>query len=294
MLHSRHLLSHFSLPLPKPTLPLLSFRSTSLHFLRRLHPSSSFRATSTSPHSRLAELPTEVPSEVPPPPQPEEEGPVELPSSSRSSIFAQDDNPSPLQVATSLLLTGSISVFLFRALRRRAKRAKELKLRSSGLSNSKDPKEVALDNLKAMGATTIDPGKPPSPVQAFLGSIAAGVICLILYKFATTVEASFSRQAISDNFSVRQITITIRTIVNGLCYLATFVFGINSVGLMLYALQLAFGSNSDNDTDSTKSTLKKDDEQLNTVPPSESSANNMVSTNSDLKQTSDNSTDSSQ
>ncbi|KAJ1690791.1 hypothetical protein LUZ63_014946 [Rhynchospora breviuscula] len=287
MLHSHHLLSHFSLP-------LLPFRSTSLHFLPRLHPSSSFRATSTSPQSRLAEVPAEVPSEVPSPPQPEEEGPVELPSSSRSSLFAQDDNPSPLQVTTSLLLTGSISVFLFRALRRRAKRAKELKLRSSGLNKAKDPKQVALDNLKAMGATTIDPGKPPSPAQAFLGSIAAGVICLILYKFTTTVEASLSRQAISDNFSVRQITITIRTIVNGLCYLATFVFGINSAGLMLYALQLAFGSNSDNDTDSPKSTLKKDDEQLNTVPPSESSANNMVSTNSDSKQTSDNSTDSSQ
>lgn len=30
-----------------------------------------------------------------------------------------------------------------------------------------------------------------------------------------------------------------RTIINGLCYLATFVFGINGVGLILYAGQLA-------------------------------------------------------
>lgn len=29
---------------------------------------------------------------------------------------------------------------------------------------------------------------------------------------------------------------------NGLCYLATFVFGINSVGLFLYSAQLAFNS----------------------------------------------------
>lgn len=29
---------------------------------------------------------------------------------------------------------------------------------------------------------------------------------------------------------------------NGLCYLATFVFGINSVGLFLYAAQLAINS----------------------------------------------------
>lgn len=33
-----------------------------------------------------------------------------------------------------------------------------------------------------------------------------------------------------------------RTIINGLCYLATFVFGINSVGLFLYSGQLALGS----------------------------------------------------
>lgn len=29
-----------------------------------------------------------------------------------------------------------------------------------------------------------------------------------------------------------------RTIINGLCYLATFVFGINAVGLVLYAGQI--------------------------------------------------------
>jgi Protein of unknown function (DUF3082) len=76
------------------------------------------------------------------------------------------------------------------------------RLRSSGLNKANDPKQVALDNLKAMGATTIDPGKPPSPAQAFLGSIAAGVICLMLYKFTTTIEAALTRQAVSDNFSV--------------------------------------------------------------------------------------------
>ncbi|VFQ59741.1 unnamed protein product [Cuscuta campestris] len=54
-----------------------------------------------------------------------EEGPIELPSSD-SSIFASSDDPTPIQIATSLLLTGAISVFLFRSLRLRLKRAKEL------------------------------------------------------------------------------------------------------------------------------------------------------------------------
>lgn len=33
-----------------------------------------------------------------------------------------------------------------------------------------------------------------------------------------------------------------RTIINGICYLATFVFAINSVGLFLYSGQLALNS----------------------------------------------------
>ncbi|XP_040375317.1 uncharacterized protein LOC112202144 isoform X2 [Rosa chinensis] len=101
----------------------------------------------------------------------------------------------------------------------------------------KSLKEEALDSLKVMASGSVE-SKTPSPVQALLGGISAGVIALILYKFTTTIEASLNRQTISDNFSVRQITITIRTIINGLCYLATFVFGINAVGLVLYAGQI--------------------------------------------------------
>ncbi|XP_050220130.1 uncharacterized protein LOC126670441 [Mercurialis annua] len=182
----------------------------------------------------------ELPSKPPEPTSPQEQGPIELPLNSYPAIFSTSDDPSPIQVATSVLLTGSIGVFLFRALRRRARRVKELKFRSSGAT--KTLKDEALESLKAMGSTSIDAKKPPTPVQAFLGGIAAAVIALILYKFTTTIEASLNRQNISDNFSVRQITITIRTIINGMCYLATFVFGLNSVGLFLYSGQLALNS----------------------------------------------------
>ncbi|KAK4363964.1 hypothetical protein RND71_015322 [Anisodus tanguticus] len=186
-----------------------------------------------SPQSWLAEAPEET-TNAPP-----QEGPIELPSSI-TDIFATSDDPSTLQTATSLLLTGAISVFLFRSLRRRAKRAKELKLRSTGAK--KTLKEEAVESLKAITPTPIDAKAPPSPVQALLGGLTAGVIALLLYKFTTTIEASLNRQALSDSFSVRQITITIRTIINGICYLATFVFGINSVGLFLYSGQLALNS----------------------------------------------------
>ena len=63
-------------------------------------------------------------------------------------------------------------------------------------------KEEALDSLKALGSASVDAKGPPSPVQALLGGISAGVITLILYKFATTVDAGLNRQSISDNYSV--------------------------------------------------------------------------------------------
>ncbi|KAG4177218.1 hypothetical protein ERO13_A11G286600v2 [Gossypium hirsutum] len=160
----------------------------------------------------------------------EEEVPIELPTS-----YSSFSSSSPLQTATTVLLSGAIAAFLFRSIRRRAKRAKEFRLRSKSL------KEKSLNRLKAMGSASIKNKKlsTPSPVDALLGSLIAGVIAVFLYKFTTTIEAALNRQTVSDNFSVRQITITIRTIVNGLCYLATFVYGFNSLGLFLYSGQLA-------------------------------------------------------
>lgn len=68
----------------------------------------------------------------------------------------------------------------------------------------KSLKDEALDSLKAMGSSSVEAksSTPPSPVQALLGAISAGVIALILYKFTTTIESALNRQTVSDNFSV--------------------------------------------------------------------------------------------
>ncbi|XP_072057405.1 uncharacterized protein [Arachis hypogaea] len=187
------------------------------------HNPSLFFFSSSSSSSSSSSMRIHSPAALPPPASswswlthlaaelttaPADQGPIELPFSSTQSIFATTDDPSPIQVASSVLLTGAVSIFLFRALRRRAKRAKELQFRSSG--EKKSIKEEALDTLKAMGSSSIEDAKgPPSPVQAFLGGISAGIIALILYKFATTVEAALNRQTISDNYS--NLTIIIKT-----------------------------------------------------------------------------------
>ncbi|KAL3631442.1 hypothetical protein CASFOL_024426 [Castilleja foliolosa] len=152
---------------------------------------------------------------------PPEVGPIEIPPS------IPFDDSGALQTAASVLLSGAFTLFLFRTFRRRARRAKQMRLRSSGAKNS-----VAAGKGKSRS----------SPEEAFLGAVIAAVFCLLLYKFTTAIELSLNRQTLSNNYSVRQITITIRTIINGICYLATFVFGFNSVGLFLYSGQLALDS----------------------------------------------------
>ncbi|WJX73228.1 hypothetical protein P8452_57036 [Trifolium repens] len=249
MLHSQchhHLLfsnsNHF---LPIPPLLLNKPPSSLLPFLKPpTSISSSFSISAIPPSSSssftfLADVINTITTET--------DGPIQIPDSSPPSLFDTTDDPSFIQIASSILLTGAISILLFRSFRRRAKRLKETQFRSSG---EKSVKEEALETLKAMGTASIDSAKgPPSPVQALLGAISAGIISLILYKFATIIEAGLSRQTISDDFSARQITITVRTIINGLTYLATFIFGLNSLGLLLYSGQLALKSFTGESTD---------------------------------------------
>ncbi|KAJ1257196.1 hypothetical protein BS78_K185700 [Paspalum vaginatum] len=251
---------------------------------RRLRRSTVIRAEPEAPPP-----PPLVFAVEPDPPDAEGEGPVELRA---PTLFSTDDNPTPLQTATSILLTGAISVFLFRSLRRRARRAKELRVRSGGVKKKPNNlTEEALEGLRLVSASPIETEEPPSPIQALLGGIAAGVIALILYKFTTTIEAALNRQTISDSFSVRQITITIRTIITGLCYLATSVFGINALGLILYSLQLTFQSIVD---DSGTSSTGKIGEQSNTMASSNSSTSSRESDTGDFQQIPDKSKNSAE
>nr|CAB3446498.1 unnamed protein product [Digitaria exilis] len=210
---------------------------------RRLRRSTAIRAEPESPApSSAAE------------PDAEGEGPVELRA---PTLFSTDDNPTPLQTATSLLLTGAISIFLFRSLRRRARRAKEQRVRSSGVT--KKPNNLTqetLEGLRMVSALPVETEKQPSPIQALLGGIAAGVIAVILYKFSTTIEAALNRQTISDSFSL-----TFQSIM---------------------------------DDDSSSSSTGKLSEQSNTMASSDSSTSNRESASSDLQQISDKSKNSAE
>lgn len=131
MLGYQQLFSSYSpspLSLPHPLPPSIvppSILSPSLTFL---HKPTSLYCVSALPRPQpiqpwLTQLPKPMPTSIHPPEA--GEGPIEIPPS-EPSVFATTDAASPLQAASTVLLTGAISVFLFRALRRRAKRAKEL------------------------------------------------------------------------------------------------------------------------------------------------------------------------
>ncbi|XP_020270999.1 LOW QUALITY PROTEIN: uncharacterized protein LOC109846188 [Asparagus officinalis] len=259
--------SFLFLLLPSPSSPPLSLHPNSLP--RPQFPSLSGRSHHQEPpYTRIAWAPIRAAS-----------------SCSPTTIFRPSTHqplPSPRSPPAVLLTAQPSPSFLFALLRRQARRAKELRVRSTGVQKTKDIKEEALESLKAMGAASVEAGRPPSPVQAFLGGIAAGAIALILYKFTTTIEAALNRQTISDNFSVRQITITIRTIINGLCYLATFVFGINSVGLLLYSIQLAFSSFMESPADNMSSMIDEGQTNL-TNDDSKSSTDNADSRSSSMQ-----------
>ncbi|KAH7433763.1 hypothetical protein KP509_07G085000 [Ceratopteris richardii] len=166
----------------------------------------------------------------------EEGGPVELPEYEDPLAFPE--NVSPLQTVASVLFSGAVGFLLYRSLRRRMKMAKETKLRSSGITNVNDAARKAAILGEKTAAADVKPATPPTAWQAFQGAVIAGGIAFILYKFTTYVEAGFASKPVSSVYTVRQLTITIRTIVNGLCYLATFVFAANSIGLFVYSLQL--------------------------------------------------------
>lgn len=224
------LLTHQTVLRPAGTNSSSHARVPSSLSLRRL-------VTAASVASQVAVDSTPAPPPSPPPVEAEEGGPIELPDY-EDPLAIPSSGVTPLQSAASILLTGTIGVLLYRSLRRRMKQAKETKVRSTGLENINEASKKA--PVLADKAETTAVKAPLSAWQTFQGAVIAGAIAYVLYKFSSYVDAGFAAKPVSNVYTVRQLTITIRTIVTGLCYLATFVFAANSLGLTLYSLQLLF------------------------------------------------------
>lgn len=127
-----------------------------------------------------------------------------------------------------LAFTLGVAFLLFRLLRKRGKDAVQNKVRSSDTSTS--VQEPPVDEEYVL----------PDPLQTLFGGLQAGGIALAMWYLTSNVDAFLSGRPLPSGYTARNIAVTIKTIALGLCYLGTFVFGANSVGLFGLTLQVLF------------------------------------------------------
>jgi hypothetical protein len=78
-----------------------------------------------------------------------------------------------------------------------------------------------------------------SPWSAFLGSGISSGFAIALYLLTTSIVSTFADKPMtSDNPTTINITIAVRTLVMGMAAMATAVFALIAVGLLILTLQL--------------------------------------------------------
>lgn len=190
-------------------------------------------------------------------------GPVELPPVDTYLDPWSIPESSPLQTFASIILTGAITVLLLRSLKRRSEQSTELKLRSHAVERLEaKPANKVVEGaapVSTPASETTPVTEPPTALNALAGALVAGSIALVCYKFSTSVDDFFSVQRVSTNYTVRNITVAVRTLISGIGWLATFVFATNTAGLTLLAFQIALGLNSPPDAPASPSDVDQTD-----------------------------------
>lgn len=131
---------------------------------------------------------------------------------------------------TGVLYVGLVAYFLYKVFTRRAAKFTSERIGGASGDEAAAPSEAEDPELTQPVRVT--------PVNAFLGVVQAGAIAAGLFVFATKVDTVFESTALPDQYTARNISITVRTIIRGLVYLAAFVFGANSIGLAALTLKL--------------------------------------------------------
>ncbi|GAX75499.1 hypothetical protein CEUSTIGMA_g2942.t1 [Chlamydomonas eustigma] len=144
-----------------------------------------------------------------------------------------------------------VGIFLYRVLSRRAKRAREQKLAGRSLSEQQTLPESFFEKLRNQALTKAqEPAREANAFDALLGAAQAGLFGFGLFVFSSKMSAVMSVQGLPDGYTARNISITVRTLIQGISWLATFIFCANSVGLLGLSFQMAFNPEG----------LKKDEE----------------------------------
>eukprot|EP00803_Ostreobium_quekettii_P004604 evm.model.scf_1052.7 EVM.evm.TU.scf_1052.7 scf_1052:50927-51808(-) len=116
--------------------------------------------------------------------------------------------------------------YLFWILSRRAK-----KFTSEPLGGRRRAAEAAAEEQPPEEAPRRRLNRRMTPLDAAFGALVAGALSLGLLVFARKVDAIYGPMELPEDYTARNVAVTIRTIIRGMSYLATFVFGANAVGL---------------------------------------------------------------
>ncbi len=57
------------------------------------------------------------------------------------------------------------------------------------------------------------------------------MICYLLFQLTQLVDGYFEAKALPEQYTARNIAVLVQTVVRGLAYLLTFIFGANALGL---------------------------------------------------------------
>ena len=151
--------------------------------------------------------------------------------------------------------------YFFRLLKKRAERATTESLASTAQASKNragvgtregDENDLAgLDGPSSSGS----PGSPGSPglsattssrespadvtvTQCLIGVAQAGTICFGFYLLSRVVDDFFVHQDLPTQYTARNVALLIQSVVRGLVYLVTFIFGANATGLAALAIQM--------------------------------------------------------
>ena len=82
------------------------------------------------------------------------------------------------------------------------------------------------------------PAERKGPKDVFTNAATVGAISLALFVFSTKLDGYISSIELPDQYTVRQVSVTLKTIVVGLSYLACFIYGANTLGLFLLGVDM--------------------------------------------------------
>lgn len=107
--------------------------------------------------------------------------------------------------------------------------------KTNGTDDDDDDDEEEEDIL----SSSSDADANVTPVNTLVGAAQAAFICTLLFQGCKVVDAFFDGQTLPTQYTAHNIAVLVQTVVRGLAYLLTFIFGANALGLSALTLQLA-------------------------------------------------------